>query len=123
MRIPAFRLSGTVGAFAIWAAATAATLAFVGRYGFKVPIWDEWHWFRVAAGDAPVTLQWLWSQHNEHRMFLPRLVYVALIRATGFDFQALALFNVFALSALAIALMLTVRAYGAAPNWPTRFFP
>ena len=123
MRIPAFRLSGTVGAFAIWAAATAATLAFVGRYGFKVPIWDEWHWFRVAAGDAPVTLQWLWSQHNEHRMFLPRLVYVALIRATGFDFQALALFNVFALSALAIALMLTVPARRGRTELADAFFP
>lgn len=38
------------------------------------PAGDEWFVFDSLTGEQPITLNWLWSQHNEHRIFLPRLM-------------------------------------------------
>ncbi len=52
----------------------AAALAFVANYGNNVPSWDDWDMNPDADGQQPVTTTWLWSQHNEHRIPVPRLI-------------------------------------------------
>jgi hypothetical protein len=89
----------------IWAAMFAGALAFVWRYGSNVPYWDEWSMVPVLAGGQPVTIEWLWSPHNGHRIPVPRLVLLALYAATGADFRVGMYFNVAALAGTAAVLM------------------
>ena len=111
-------------AWAIWAVLTVAAFAFVAIYGLPFPFGvDEWRWVGQATGDEPVTLAWLWSQHNEHRMFLPRLIYLGLGALTGFDFRAGCFFNVFMLSGLSLALMMAARALRGNTRLCDAFFP
>ena len=69
----------------LWAA------VLVGRYGVDTPYKDQW------AGESPIfekmaqsTLGWadFFVQHNEHRIFFPRLVFYALARATHWNVRA-----------------------------------
>lgn len=55
------------------------------RHALDVPLWDEWELVPLAARSLDGTLGWgeLWAQHNEHRIFFPRLWLLAIVRATG----------------------------------------
>ena len=113
-------------AFAAWTVyglMLAAGLWFVAVYGFTIPHGDEWEWLPVVAGQQPVSLAWLWSMHNEHRMVVPRLIYLGLGEITGFDFRAGAVFNILALSGLALALMLAARRLRGRTSVYDAFFP
>jgi hypothetical protein len=113
----------SLGTTAIWLAMTLAGLWLVSRYGLKMPIGDEWSWLGQVTGDQPVTWNWLWSQHNEHRMVLPRLIYLGLGRLSGFDFRTGAYFNVVVLSGLSLLMMSVVRARRGGPSWYDAVFP
>ena len=40
----------------------------------SLPFWDGWTQVEVAAnGRSPVSPSWLWQQHNEHRLVVPKL--------------------------------------------------
>ena len=61
---------------------------YVTRNWISIPFWDEWFtpgnqfasWCR-----GTLTLQELFSQHNESRKFFPRLLYLALAKFGGWD--------------------------------------
>src|SRR5207248_1941283 len=62
--------------WAIWLLAGVMALAllfFVYRHGDNVPYFDDWRIVPVLTGHEPITLRWLWSQHNEHRMPIQKL--------------------------------------------------
>jgi hypothetical protein len=47
----------------------------------SLPYWDGWTQVSYAAhGGNPFTLDWLWKQHNEHRMPIPKLFLLADLR-------------------------------------------
>lgn len=89
----------------VWAAMTAAALGYVAWFGSDVPYWDEWNMVDVITGAQPVTLQWLWSPHNGHRILFPRLVLLGLYKLSGADFRVGMYFNVAVLAAVAAALI------------------
>jgi len=60
-------------------------------------------------GEQPVSAEWLWSQHNEHRVPLPRLVLLAVNRLGGPDFRIAQVLNVIALAAVSAWLLIAVR--------------
>ncbi len=68
-----------------------------------LPHWDEWALFdHLATG--PVSLAWLWAQHNEHRILVPKLFF--LIDAYLFHgTQAFLLTSVFLVQLLQTALL------------------
>src|SRR5579859_5129673 len=40
----------------------------------SLPYWDGWTQIEVAAnGRSPLSPSWLWEQHNEHRLVIPKL--------------------------------------------------
>ena len=84
-----------------WAVMTALAVAFVARYGRNLPVWDDFDMVDVVVGAKPVTIEWLWSLHNEHRVPLPKLILLALYRLFGNDFRAGMFFSVVALATLA----------------------
>jgi hypothetical protein len=85
----------------LWALLAAVALAYVARFGPDIPLWDDFDAVDVIAGSRRLSVEWLWSLHNEHRVPLPRLVLLALYKLSGTDFRAGMFFNVAALTALA----------------------
>ena len=104
-----------------WAAATLMAASFTVYLGTNAPYADEWEFVPALLGEEPVG-PWLWQQHNEHRMPLPRAVYVLLFRLTH-DFRAGMLLQVAFLSALALFLMRLAERLRGRPHWTDVFFP
>ncbi|QEH34173.1 hypothetical protein OJF2_27080 [Aquisphaera giovannonii] len=67
----------------MWLCHLVAAFAFVARFGPDVPLWDDYAVIPQLCGERPVTLEWLWSQHSEHRIPLGRLILLASFRAAG----------------------------------------
>lgn len=96
--------------WSVWAAFTIASLYFVRHYGINIPFWDEWDEIvPVLAGEQSANFAWLWSQHNEHRVLLPRLIFIVLLKLTDNDFRSGMFFSVTALAVLAAAMMIVAR--------------
>lgn len=98
-------------------------LAVAARYGMQYPFADDWDEVLAIVGDQPITLEWLWSQHNEHRIFLPRLVFLATLRLTRADYRAPVFFNILALGALAAAMIRTAKALRGRTHYADALFP
>jgi hypothetical protein len=107
----------------VWALMLLAGLAFVWQYGRNVPFWDEWNMVPILTGERPVDAAWLWSEHNGHRIPLPRLLLVGLYKLTGSDFRAGMYFNVAALGALALAMIRVAKGVRGEVAWTDAIFP
>ena len=70
-----------------------------------------------------VSVEWLWSQHNEHRIPLPRLVLLGLLRLSAGDYRAAMIFNVVALASLALGMVLVARRGSGTWRETDAFFP
>ncbi|HEU4588079.1 MAG TPA: hypothetical protein VFS11_05510 [Gemmatimonadales bacterium] len=92
----------------VWAAMLTGILVSIARDGRNIPFEEDWLLVAPMTGHEPDIPRWLWSQNSEHRLPLPRLVNLALLRATG-DFRATMVFDALALAAVAAAMILTAR--------------
>jgi hypothetical protein len=108
--------SRSPAAWLTWAAASGAALLFVLLLGSNVPYWDEWELVPAITGHQPITFDFLWSLHNEHRIPLGRLVYLGLFALTH-DFRAGMVFDVLALSAAGALLIETARRVRGRGAW------
>jgi hypothetical protein len=106
---------------AVWAVFTLCALWYVSVFGLNAPIIDEWEFVPVLVGQEPVG-PWLWGQHNEHRLPLPRLIFATLFGLTH-DFRTGMILQVVMLSALALGLMRFAAQLRGQPAWPDAFFP
>jgi hypothetical protein len=102
---------------------TGGLLWYVGEYSRNIPWWDEWDLVPALSGNEPALWQWLWSQHNEHRIPLPKVVHLALAALTGTDFRAACYFNALALSAAALAMIAAARRLRGFTSATDGFFP
>jgi hypothetical protein len=96
----------------VWLVLLADLFRFTANYGHNVPTGDEWSFVRWVAGERPVTLEWLWSQHNEHRIPLAKVIMVGLFRLSGGDYRAVMYFNVVLLGGIAAAMIWCARRWG-----------
>jgi hypothetical protein len=78
-------------------------------YGPRLPYSDDWDLVPIITGRVPLTLGWLWAQHNEHRIVIPKLVSIILYRATSANFRSVIYLNIVLLSLLSAASILTMR--------------
>jgi hypothetical protein len=108
---------------AAWLLSTLGLLAYIYHYGSNVPFFDDWHLVPYLTGDRPVTFAWLWSQHNDHRVPLTRLLLLGLGKLCGSDFRAGMVFNVLALSATSLVLIATSRHLRGRLSWADAFLP
>ncbi|MBD2027068.1 hypothetical protein [Leptolyngbya sp. FACHB-711] len=60
---------------------------FILQYGVDVPYWDQWGVARllVKQAEGDLSIQDLLAQHNEHRIFFPKLVFLALATLTNWN--------------------------------------
>jgi hypothetical protein len=107
----------------IWAATLGSLLISIARDGRNIPFEEDWFMVAPLTGQEPNLPAWLWSQNSEHRLPLPRLVNLALLRATA-DFRSTMVFDTLALGALAAAMILVARALrGGRTSLADAFFP
>ena len=95
--------------WSVWVGLAWWLLHYVNAHAVNMPYYDEWELVPALTGTQPITLEWLWSQHNEHRIFLPRLIYVVLAKFTGCDVRAGMYFNAVVLLACSAALIALVQ--------------
>ncbi len=105
----------------MWAIATLGALGFIAVIGTNAPYADEWEFVPALLGEEPAG-PWLWEQHNEHRLPLPRAVYLGLFKLTH-DFRAGMVLQVAMLSALALYLIRLAEQLRGQPHWADGFFP
>ena len=122
---PSWRLDRGPLAFVwgLWLFGLWQLVGLVTKYGVDLPYYDEWDLVAPLLGEQPLTLKWLWSQHNEHRIFLPRLVYLAVEKVGRFDFGAGMYFNVVALAAAAAAAIVVARRRRGRCEYTDAIFP
>jgi hypothetical protein len=108
--------------WSIWLAALIGLLHFVATYSDNIPYLDEWTLVEHLTGNEPVTLTWLWSQQNEHRMFLTRLIILGLHHVSGAGLHIAMYLDVLLLAALAGGLMWTARKLRGGTSYPDAFF-
>jgi hypothetical protein len=106
-----------------WTLMLAAALVYVAKYGSNVPSWDDWDMVPMMTGEQPVTAAWLWSQHNEHRIPVPRLLMLALYRLFGCDFRVGMYFNVLSMGALALGMIWAAKNLRGGLSFWDAFFP
>lgn len=117
------RLWSAFGVWGGWIALSAAALLFVRAYGSNVPSWDDWDMVPVLTRAQPVTGDWLWSQHNEHRVPLPRLVFLGLDRLVAVDFRVTMYADALAVGLLAAAFVWTAGRLRGRSTLADLFFP
>ena len=68
---------------------TEATLAWIFALALvlagysKCPFWDQWVVPYYLSTHSTISLSWLWAQHSEHRIELPKLILLADMRFFG----------------------------------------
>ncbi len=109
--------------WSVWLGLSLLLTYFVLTYSVDIPFLDDWEMIPVLTGVQPVTLDWLWAQHNEHRIFIPRLIYLAVVKLGSYDFRAGAVFDLLLLSATAAALIAAARTIRGRILYSDAFFP
>jgi hypothetical protein len=107
----------------VWVVMLATGLTLVAIYGSNMPAWDDWDIVPTATGHRPVTAEWLWSQHNEHRVPLPRLLLLGIMRWIAMDFRAGMYFNVLTTGVVALGMIFAARRLRGTSSFLDAFFP
>lgn len=105
-----------------WAAMLALLLRQVLVYGTRVPFNDDWILLSNLRPDAVFHAPWLWWVHNEHRIPLAKLVYLAAVGGTH-DIRAGTFVTVALLAATAWACMRMARRLRGRAHFTDAFFP
>jgi hypothetical protein len=95
--------------WSVWLLMMLVVLFCLVKYSRNIPFSEDWYFVPAMTGNEANLLDWLWSQNNEHRIPLPRLILLVLLKATNGDFRTGMLFNVILTGALAAAMILVAR--------------
>jgi hypothetical protein len=123
---PPPRRAGRAAALVVWGlwlALLLGALRLVASYGSDVPSWDDWDMVPVLTHAQPVSAEWLWSQHNEHRVPLPRLLFLGLNRLVTVDFRVTMYADVLAVGLLAAAFLWAAARLRGRTSLANGFFP
>ena len=108
--------------WAVWLATFVSALVLVVANGRDVPVHEDWTVAPAMTGHQDNFLGWLWSQNNEHRVPVPRLVYLGLLKLWP-DFRVGMVFNVVLLAAIAAAFIIFLHRVRGRSRWTDAFFP
>ncbi len=109
--------------WSVWAILLLGGLGFVSRFGPEVPVEDDYALVPALTGDQAITLNWLWSMHNEHRVPVPRLLLLAAHWISGDDFRAGMFVSVLAVGLLAAVFLLLIRWVRGFSSYADALFP
>src|SRR5260370_11803198 len=118
-----FEPGASLFVWTVWTITFVAVIVYVASFTVNIPIADEWSNVPVITGERPLTLSWLWEQHNEHRLALPKLIWLLSLRLSHYNFRLLPLLDICALAALAFAMILEVKKLRGWLAYTDAFFP
>jgi hypothetical protein len=116
-------LSTSIFVWGTWTVMSVLALGLVAFYGSNVPYVDDWEMVPFLTGEQPVTLAWLWSEHNEHRTVIPRLLLLGVFHAGRRDFRSGMALSGVGLAGLAAGMILAARKVRGRIAWTDAFFP
>ena len=102
-------LAGPVLVWAVWGAMTATTIVLIWHCSRNIPFMDDFAFVPLMTGHEHLSLRWLWSQHNEHRAVVSRLIIAGLFRFIANDFRLALYFNSALISAAAASILILAR--------------
>ncbi len=102
--------------WAVWTIATTALFLFIRHYARNVPYIDDWSMVPLITGCEPVSLKWAWSQHNEHRVLVPKLILAGLFRGVSLDLRSAMYLNAGLLSMAAAMMLVLARGLRGRPG-------
>jgi hypothetical protein len=114
--------TATVFVSIIWSAMMIVAFASIIMYGRNIPLGEDWTLVAALTGHEPDFTEWLWAQNNEHRIPLPKLILLGLLKLTS-DFRAGMFFNAAALGILAIMMIVAARHLRGWTSFADAFFP
>jgi hypothetical protein len=91
--------------------------------GKNIVLDDELVMVPYLTGNSRLDWKFLWSQHNEHRILLPRLVMLGCYQIGGNDFRTGTYLNLLLLAILALAFICQMRRLTGAVSYQDAFFP
>src|SRR5262245_1931919 len=97
-----------VAVLATWLALTLWAAHFVATYTSPIPFMDDLELVTGLGPHARSDLDFWWAPANEHRILLPRAIYMGLLALTH-DFRCGMWFQAIAQSLLALGLILAAR--------------
>jgi hypothetical protein len=113
----------TLGAvLAVWLAMSVLAWVFVARYASPVPFMDDSELLLGLVPEAKLDWTFWWVPANEHRILIPRVLYMSLLALTH-DFRSAMYLEVVLQSALALALLLFARRLRGRASLADAFFP
>jgi hypothetical protein len=107
---------------AAWLAMLAVGHRYVTTLASPVPFWDDLQMSPQLADGHAITLDWLWTPWNQHRIPLPKIVFLGLVGSFR-DLRAGMLFEVYVLAAVALAMVLGARKIRGHTSYADAFFP
>lgn len=107
----------------VWLAQAYLLYDFIQIVGVNLPYYDEWEMIPVLTGNQAISFEWLWAQHNEHRIVLPRLIYLLVQWVGRYDFRAGMFFDAALLSLTAAACIVMARRLRGSVSYADAFFP
>ena len=113
----------TIVVFGVWLGMSGSLMLYVATYTRNLPYNDDWELVPELTGATPITLEWLFARHNEHRFFLPRAFLLTAIYGTGLNFRAGPFLDAGILSAAALGMILTARRLRGCSRVSDAMFP
>ena len=107
----------------LWSLPVLVAFVIMCTHWVAVPYWDEWDTPGAQLASfyrGTLSFAELWSQHNEHRLLFPRLVWLPLALVGGWDVRPAMLLSFIFVCLGAIGLYRLLRFTGASS--PTRAF-
>ncbi len=88
----------------VYATLTLLLVYRTSRYGMQYPYSDDWLLLPQWLGLQPLSWESLLAHHNEHRIPLQRLYWIAVFRLTGGDLRWMVIANTFLLATAGLLL-------------------
>jgi hypothetical protein len=107
----------------VWLSMLLIGLVCILTFGRNIPLAEDWLLVAPLTGNETDLPGWLWAQNNEHRIPLPKLVLLGLLKMTWSDFRAGMFFNIFILAALAYLMAVVASRLRGRASFADAFFP
>ena len=86
-------------------------VAFLVWGGSPYPYADDWMLVPYGTGETPVTFSWLWAQHVDHRIPIPKTLWVWSLWVSDMDFRSIMFLNAVAAFLANVFMLRAIAAY------------
>lgn len=96
--------------WSVWTFMLLVAFCVLCSYARNIGIAEDWLMVAPLTGHEPSLAKWIWAQNNEHRIPLPRIILLVILKIFNGDFRAGMVLNVLTLAGVAAMFIQTARA-------------